>query len=136
MADVARSRAALETAGTQVAFVHMSPPEVADRWFAHHGLSDVRRVSDPGKALYRAFGLEDATLAELLHPRVWLRWLRTAIAGRPWLRGAPGPDWRQLPGVFLVRDGRILAAIRHRNSAARPDYLSWVQNLNRGATMR
>jgi hypothetical protein len=29
--------------------------------------------------------------------------------------------------VFLVDGDRVLAEIRHRNSAARPDYLSFVQ---------
>ena len=104
----------------------MSPPEEADRWFEKHGLDDVLRLSDPDKALYRQFGLEEGSLSALAHPRVWLPWFRTAILGGHGV-GSAGPDWRQLPGVFLIRSGQILAEIRPRNSAYRPDYLAFIE---------
>ena len=130
---MARRRAAIEAAGTQVAFVHMSTPEEADRWFAHYGVPDMVRVSDPDKRLYRAFGLEQATLGELAHPRVWWPWLRTAIVRG---FGTAGPNWRQLTGVFVIFRGHMLAAIRHRNSAARPDYVALVHGLKLRAAIR
>jgi hypothetical protein len=122
---VARLRSALTATGTQVAFVHMQHPEEATEWFERYGLSDVPRFSDPDHTLYRAFELQEASLFQLAHPRVWGRWLRTAI-GRG--AGTQGPHWRQLTGVFLVDQDRVLAEIRHENSAARPDYLSFVQH--------
>ena len=85
----------------------------------------MHRFSDPDHELYRAFGLSDASLFELAHPRVWGRWLSTAL-GRG--AGSQGPHWRQLTGVFLVDRDTILAEIRHSNSAARPDYLAFVQS--------
>jgi len=104
----------------------MSPPEVADYWFAQYGANDLVRVSDSDKRLYRAFGLEDASLAALVHPRVWWPWFRTAIL-RGYGIGPAGPNWRQLTGTFVVHRGAILAAVRHRNSAERPDYLALVR---------
>lgn len=130
---MARRRAAIEAAGTQVAFVHMSPPEDADHWFAHYGVPDVVRVSDPDRRLYRAFGLEQATLRELAHPRVWWPWFRTAVVRG---FGVAGPNWRQLTGVFVVYRGHVLAALRHPNSAARPDYVALVHGLKLGAAIR
>lgn len=125
---MAHDRAVLESAGTQVAFVHMSPPEEADPWFERYGVTDVVRISDPGKTLYRAFGLGEASLAALAHPRVWWPWFRTAaLAGHG--AGAAGPNWRQLTGAFLVHRGRILASARLRNSAERLDYLGLVRDL-------
>jgi hypothetical protein len=109
-----------------VAFVHRSTPEVADPWFARYGLSDVVRVSDPDGALYRAFGLGDATLGRLAHPRVWWPWFRTAILHRHGV-GLTVRHWRQLSGVFLLDRGKIRTAIRHRDSAARPDYVALVR---------
>lgn len=132
---MARQRAAIESTGTQVAFVHMSPPEEADRWFARYGVADLVRVSDPDRRLYQAFGLEQATLGVLAHPRVWWPWLRTAVLSGYGL-GSPGPNWRQLNGVFVVHDGRILAALRHPNSAARPDYAALVHGLKLGHGIR
>ena len=132
---MARSRDAIEAAGTQVAFVHLSPPADADRWFAHYGVSDIPRVSDPEQRLYRAFGLEQATLRVLAHPRVWWPWFRTAVLGGFGF-GFAGPHWRQLTGVFVVHRGHLLAALRHRNSAARPDYVALVHGLKLGASIR
>jgi alkyl-hydroperoxide reductase/thiol specific antioxidant family protein len=122
--DVARLRTAIEATGTQVAFVHMQSPEAADRWFVRYGLGDVPRFSDPEHRLYKAFDLQHGSLFELAHPRVWRRWLQTALG-----RGAAfqGKHWRQLTGVFVVDRDRVLGEIRHRNSAARPDYLAFVQ---------
>jgi hypothetical protein len=111
----------------------MSPPEEADRWFMHYGVPDLVRVSDPEKRLYRLFGLEQASLRELAHPRVWWPWFRTVIRHGV---GRAGPNWRQLTGVFVVYRGHILAAIRHRNSAQRPDYVALVHGLKLGATLR
>jgi hypothetical protein len=113
----------------------MSPDEEADRWFAAYGVPDLLRIADPGKSLYRQFGLEDASLLALTHPRVWAAWFRTAIISRHGA-GAAGPNWRQLSGVFVIHRGRILSSIRHRNSAGRPDYVTFVQGLGRGSTIR
>ena len=126
---------AIESGGAQVAFVHMSTAEDADEWFERYGVSDVVRISDPSKQLYRAFQLEEAPLNELVHPRVWWPWFRTAILrGRG--VGAGGPNWRQLTGAFVIHRGRLLAAIRHRNSAERPDYAALVHGLRLGANFR
>ena len=113
----------------------MSSDAEADRWFSAYGVSDLLRVSDPAKTLYRQFGLEDARLWQLSHPRVWAPWFRTAILRKHGV-GAAGANWRQLTGVFVIHRGRILASIRHRNSAARPDYAGFVQGLAPVGTIR
>lgn len=93
------------------------------------------RVQDAEQRFYRAFGLASATMWQLLHPRVWGPWLRTAVF-RGYGFGAPGPSWRQLTGMFVLHNGRILAAIRHQNSVARHEALALVHSLKLGATMR
>jgi hypothetical protein len=113
----------------------MSPPEDADRWFAHYGVADLVRVSDPDKRLYTLFGLRDARAIDLMHPRVWWPWFRTAIL-RGYGVGFAGANWRQLTGVFVVHRGRVLASIRHGNSAARPNYAALVHGLKLGSTLR
>jgi hypothetical protein len=122
---VAHARDDLKALGTQVAFVHMQSPGEADAWFERFGLADTPRLSDPRHAIYRAFGLGQGSLIELAHPRVWVRWLRAALS-----RGAgpQGSSWRQLTGTFLLVDDEIVGEIRHRNSAARPDYVAFVRS--------
>lgn len=128
LADVAQHRRAIQAAGVQIAFVHMSPAREADPWFEHYGVADLTRISDPDKALYRTFGLEQASLGELVHPRIWWPWLHTAVINRHGI-GTAGPNWRQLTGVFVLHRGHLLAAIRHANAASRPDYVALVHGL-------
>jgi hypothetical protein len=123
---VASQRPDIEATGTQVAFVHMSRDDEADAWFERYGLADVVRVSDPGKRLYREFELTDGSFGQLTHPRVWLPWIRTALLAGHGV-GFAGPNWRQLTGVFVVFRNEIVAAVRHRNSAARPNYVQLIQ---------
>ncbi len=113
----------------------MSSEQDADTWFKHYGISDIPRISDPERGLYRQFGLQEAAWSDMLHPRVWWPWFRTAVLRRQGV-GAAGPNWRQLTGVFVIHRGNILAAIRHRNSAARPDYVGLVQGLGLNAQAR
>ena len=112
----------------------MSSDAEARRWFESYGVPDIVRVSDPGKALYRQFGLGDGSLWALAHPRVWVPWFRTAIVDRHGA-GRAGPNWRQLTGVFLIHRGAIVSSLRHRNSAQRPDYVAFVRDAQAGITM-
>jgi len=113
----------------------MSSPEEADEWFATYEISDVVRVSDLDGRLYRQFGLEQASIRELAHPRVWWPWFRSAIVSGNGV-GLAGRNWRQLTGMFVIHRGHILASVRHRNSAARPDYVALVHGLKLGGTIR
>ncbi|MBF6253160.1 AhpC/TSA family protein [Nocardia farcinica] len=74
-------------------------------------------VADPGRALYREFGVETAPRA-VLDPRAWPTILRAvAHAALATLRGRPAPPLRPdggslgLPADFLIApDGRVLAS--------------------------
>lgn len=133
LADVVDSRVAIEATGARVAFVHMSPRDEADAWFAWYGMSDVLQISDPDKQLYRQFGLTDASLGTLVQPAVLASWFRTAVVEGHGF-GAAGPNWRQLTGTFVIFRGRILTALRYDTSAVRPDYLAIVRAIDH-ATM-
>jgi len=135
LADIARHRAAIEATGTQVAFVHMSAEDDAIQWFQHYGIPDLMRISDSDQLLYRQFGLDQARVVDLIHPRVWWRWFRTAIL-KGYGVGSAGRHWRQRSGVFVIYRGHTLAAMRHRDSATRPDYVALVHALKLGTTIR
>ena len=113
----------------------MSTAEDADSWFEKYGVASLVRLSDPDKTLYRQFGLEEGSLYQLAHPRVWLPWFRTAITNGHGV-GAAGPNWRQLSGAFVIRSGQILAESRHENSSIRPDYLKLIEHSRHGAALR
>lgn len=121
LADLAKSRAAISTAGAAIALVHMQTDAEASKLFSDYGLEDVARISDPGQELYRAFQLQRGSLSQVAGPRVWGTGLATLLAGH--LPGIPSADVLQMPGVFLVHKGLVLRGFRHATSGDRPDYV-------------
>jgi hypothetical protein len=121
LADLAARRAAVEDAGVTIVLVHMMEDGAATELFARYGLDDVPRISDADRRLYGAFELRRGGVGEVAGPRVWWRGFKTAILGRHGF-GKPAGDIFQLPGAFLLVDGRIVRAHRGRTSADRPDF--------------
>lgn len=121
LADLQRQRVVLEKRGVRPILVHMGDEPSGRVFFAAYGLDDWSRISDPECTLYRAYGLGRGRLRQLLGPRVWWRGFQAAIlAGHS--VGPPGGDGFQMPGAFLVRDGRVIEEYRHRTAADRPNY--------------
>ena len=121
LADLAERREALAATGTTIALVHMSPDEDAGPFFARYGLADVPRVSDPTRWLYQAFGLARGRLGQLFGGPVWVRGFVAGVLRGHGVGKLQG-DGLQMPGTFLVREGRVLRAYVHRTAADRPDY--------------
>jgi hypothetical protein len=102
--------------------VHLSDEGKAQKFFAPHKLEDVLRFADPLARLYQAFGLVRAD---------WRQYFNLESIGRmlgAWLKGhragLPAGDVERMPGVFLLTNGEIRKAFRHKLVSDRPDYLS------------
>jgi hypothetical protein len=124
LADLAAHRRAIEEAGADLAIVHMSSPMDATQLVAHYGLEDVHRFSDPHCVLYRAFDLKRGCLRQLLGPRVWWRGAAAYFRGNPF--GRLQGDGFQMPGAFVLYQGRIVREFRHETAADLPDYVQLV----------
>ncbi|MEL6739941.1 MAG: peroxiredoxin-like family protein [Planctomycetota bacterium] len=121
LADLSARKGELSEAGVQLVLVHMDPDiEAAGKLFARYDLSHAEQISDPGRGLYRAFDLERGSFAELFGLKVWLRGAAATLRGH--MVGKLVGDGFQMPGAFVVRDGGIVRAYRHRTAADRPDY--------------
>ena len=131
MADVAAAQRALQSHGAQIAFVHGATAGEAAPWFAKYGLGDVMQISDPELAHYRAFGLGRTTVQSLVDPRIWTRGAACAVSHGFGMQTAE--MMRQLPGVFVIRDGEILSEFRHSSPADRPDYVALIRSAKGGA---
>lgn len=120
LADLARDRAGLEAKGMGICLVHMSSEADAARTFDAYGLGDVPRISDPSRDLYRAFGLRRGRLLQLFGPSCFWRGAYAALVQRHGIGGLDG-DGAQMPGAFIVRDGRVVREFRHPSASSRPD---------------
>ena len=126
IADVAAARAEIEAAGASIVFVHAGTREAAEAWFAKYGMSGVSHISDPSLEHYAAFGLGRTGVLSLIDPRVWVRGAGCARSHGFGTQSAA--MMRQLPGVFLVQGGGVLASYRHSSPADRPDYVRLVRD--------
>ncbi len=120
VADVAARRTAMGASGTTVVFVHMHPEPQAAAFFARYEVSDLQRVSDPDRTLYRAFDVPRA------RPTSWLSFgtLRHYLSAmrRGHRPGLVGGDVGQMAAVVRIVDGRIDRDLRGTGFADRPDF--------------
>jgi hypothetical protein len=133
-ADISAKRLEIERRGVELCFVYMpghdadaSAPQIetgerkARRFFDRFGLGDVARIADPTHRLYRCFDLSRGTIGQLLGPRVWARGVAAGLLKGHLVGGLVG-DGFQMPGVFLLHDGRVVRAYRHEHAGSVPDY--------------
>lgn len=125
LADLAAARSHLEASGTGALLVFLDPEAVAGPLAAKYGLGDLPRICDTQQKLYEAFGLARGPLGSVAGPAVWWRGLKALLEGH--MVGVPHSDVRQMPGAFVIRHGKIVAAFRHVTSADRPDYCELAQ---------
>ncbi len=122
LADLSKSRAAIEKAGARLVVVHMATDEQALKLLSKYALDDVAQVSDPEQKLYRSFSLDRGSTGQVMGPRVWWSGFKAVVlAGH--LPGKPIGDVFQLSGAFLVVYGKIARGFRHKTTADRPDYV-------------
>lgn len=103
--------------GARLVLVHMLDQGDETKYVGSR--NKVARISDPLCELYQAFGLHKGTFIELFGPRVLLAWARLMVGGCG--VGHLAGDGFQMPGAFLFRDGRILAAQRPHSQSELPD---------------
>lgn len=103
--------------GSRLVLVHMLQSGRETSYLGER--SGVARIADPRCELYRAFGLGKGGFLELFGPRVWWRGAVAVFKGCG--VGHLAGDGLQMPGAFLVRNGRIVAAQPAHSAADLPD---------------
>jgi peroxiredoxin len=122
LAELAQRRPQIEARGVRIVLVHLIPDDnAAEMFFARWRLHDVPRISDPQQQVYRAFGLARGTLWQVLGLGVWWPGVKAILRGH--LPGKPQGDIFQLPGAFVVHQGKIVQAFRAATSAEKADLL-------------
>ena len=124
---VSQVRAQIEAKGARPVFVHLGTPERAKPYFDYYHLSDVERISNPEATLYQLPEFALSRTNPFLHffnLTVWKGWLKGAMF--KYGIGMIKEDADQMPGVFFLKERKIVRAFRHRTIADEPDYLKLV----------
>lgn len=124
VAELTRLQEALTARGIEVLLVHQGTPQQADAFFADHPGGNFSRIADPDRQLYRSFDLKRVGLLNAFGIPMWLRSFDVTRQGHA-LGKLVGDGW-QMPGCFIVYQGRILSSFPYDMVADKPDYLAFV----------
>jgi hypothetical protein len=133
ISDVAELKGELAARGVRPVFVHLGTAAIAKAHFDYYGIGEVERVNDPEAKVYRLpeFGLRRVNAWwHLVNPLVWWGWLKGAIFTHG--IGKIEGDGDQMPGVFFVREGRVVRGHVYRTIADEVDFLGLLRKVQVG----
>lgn len=107
LSKLSADRAVIDKAGVKPVLIHMGSEVEASLFFAKFNLANEWQISDPGCNIYKAFGLQQGTLQQLLGTRSLVRGFVDGAIFKHGI-GIPKGDIFQMPGTFLLHKGRIL----------------------------
>jgi len=114
-------RARLEERGISIVVVYMVNDKVANEYLSTYDLQDLAQVSDPEEIFYKSFRLKRGSFIQLFGLKVWMRWVSLGWK-KKLFNTRPEGDVAQMPGIFLLNDGRVVKQYVHRSVADTPDY--------------
>ncbi len=123
--DVAEIQHTLKEKGVTIVFVHMSDVSTAAQFFDEYKIVDPIHVSDPECAIYSSFGLTKGSFSQLYGLKVWTRGLKAKSRGLTYNLTQIG-DGFQMPGVFVIHNGKVQNSYVHNLISDRPDYIDLV----------
>lgn len=119
--ELRASRDHIADCGYSVGIVHMNRDEKVVEQLASYGLEDLPRFYDPGKVLYAGLGLKRVPLRSLFVPTLIREGFKNHLKfGSSW----PEADPQQLPGAFLIDQGRVVGGETVLFPYDQPDFLT------------
>ncbi len=110
--------------GARLVLVHMLQSGEEIGYFRDN--MNILRIADPRCELYRAFGLGKGGFLELFGPHVWWRGAIALIKGCG--VGHLAGDGLQMPGAFVLKNGRVTASQPAQTAADLPNLSSLFEN--------
>ncbi len=121
--DFSQIKGELDKRKVKLIFVHMAEEHHGDSYLENYGLKGEEHISDPDMTLYEYFGLQKGGFRELYGLKIWTRVI--GIKHSSDLK-TPLGNMKQMPGVFMIQNGRVVSSFIHKSAADRPDYLAIV----------
>ncbi|MCH2045408.1 MAG: redoxin domain-containing protein [Saprospiraceae bacterium] len=128
LSDLTDIKDALASRNMELIMVHMSSEDVAESFFEQYDLMGISHISDPDCSLYEYFGVSRGSFLQLYGLKVWLRGFKAALIdgrGRPIAKKGLG-DYTRMPGIFVLKNCKVVEKFIHNSAADRPDYAEIV----------
>jgi hypothetical protein len=114
--------------GVRPVFVHLGTAERAQQYFEYYKMGDVERVGNPDATLYQkpVFALGRTNpFSHFFKLEVLKGWFLRGAAFKYGI-GMIKDDAEQMPGVFFLKDRKIVRAFRHKSIADEVDFLGMI----------
>lgn len=121
MDDLSKLRPRLNALNTELVLVHMAEIAIAETYFTKFNLLGVSHVSDPNSRFYAAFGLVKGDFTQIFGIQSWIRGFSVQAKYGAEVNKHLGDNF-QMPGAFMIHQGKILDSYIHKNTSDRPDY--------------
>ena len=122
LVEISKKRKNIESKGITVVLVHMSDFETAEGYFKKFKLPGIEHVSDPECRYYAMFGLTKGSFSQLFGLKTWIRGFEVAVTKQILPNTSLVGDGFQMPGIFLIREGKVIEQFIHQSVADKPDY--------------
>jgi peroxiredoxin len=120
---ISRYRDSIERHGTRIVLIHQLDEDKAVEELKKYNLSDIEHVSDKELILYKGFHLRRGTLTQLFGVKEWAVFLKKGVIGGLGIDSPGDQDPFQMPGIFLVFEGKIVKQFIHRTASETPPYM-------------
>lgn len=125
---VSNLRDQIANLGVRPVFAHLGTPDRAKLYFDYYKMPDVERIGNPDASLYQhpLFGLgRSSPFLQPFSLDVWRGWLKGALFHYG-IDVVFKEDAHQMPGIFFLKDRRIVRGFRYKSIADEPDYLKLI----------
>jgi peroxiredoxin len=130
LADFSKYGAQLkEENGIELVFVHMIDQTTARAHIKQYNLDDAHLISDTKREIYKSFGLSLGRFYQLFSMRVWLRGIILSLVKGHSLIGKQAGEAFQMPGVFYINKGEVLASFQPEYASERFNVASFLADI-------
>ena len=112
---------------SQLVLIHMGSSELSKQWSDFYQLSGVTWLEDPDRKLYQAAGLKRGRFSELFNFNLVLKGIKAFSKGHG--VGPQDNDGFQMPGIFLLQDGKLTTLHHYKDVADTPDFRAIFQSV-------
>lgn len=120
LSELAGKKPEIQSRGMSIAVVTMSSIEKNTHLASEFGLEGDHWFSDPDRLAYRALELGRGNIWQLFGPSVIWRGMVATLRGHR--IGTLDGDGFQMPGAFVLYQGRVIHSFRAQSAASQPDY--------------
>jgi peroxiredoxin len=121
MDDLSKLRPRLNALNTELILVHMAENKVAETYLKKFNLEDINHISDPDCRFYTAFGLKKGNFTQIFGIQSWIRGYSVRVKYGSEIGKYLGDNF-QLPGAFVIFEGKILDSFINKYPSDRPNY--------------